>query len=313
MTVVGAPTRAPAVDNAGATLDRTPAQPPLLPTPSPDADPSAGMALLYKLMSERRDGDLTRGEAQVAVDKRQKEADLAASAQALANQQDAKDSAERWGVFSKVASVVVTVVSAVAACFTCGAASGLLVASVCLSAAAFAEQQFHVVGTITNSDAASTGTSIGLGVLSAICSFGATAASSGAAVGAQAGATIAEAGAQAGQTTAQTSASVGMAVTGCTQATSKVIAGAAEVTEGVGQVVQGATQVGSAAWSYAASEDAIDGKQAEQHAQRLDRLIAWVIDGVKETSKSHERALQTLHGAIQTKDQTLVMTGSMRA
>lgn len=268
--------------------------PSLLANPAPDADPSAGLTMLYQLMSQRRASSLTSGEAQVQVHKHAKEADLAAKAQALVDQQDAKDSAERWGVFSKVASVVVTVVSAVAAVFTCGAASGLLVASVALSAMAFAEQQFHVVGTLTKSDAASTGTSIGFGVASAICSFGATAAASGAAVGAQAG------------------ASVGMAVTGCGQATSRVIAGAAQVTSGVGQVVQGATQVGSAAWSHAAAEVEIDGKMAEQHEAHMERLIAWVIDGVKETSKSQERALGTLQGAIQTNQQTLVIASSIR-
>ncbi len=290
MNPIGSTTRTHPADANRSVPGADTTSPALISPPSSNADPSAGMTLLYELMSRSRDTNLKLGETQVLAHKREKEADLAREAKAVADQEDAKETAATWGVFSKVASVVVTVISAVAACFTCGAASGLLVASVCLSAMAFAEQQFHVVGTLSGSETASTGTSIGLGVAAAICSLGASAVGTG----------------------AQAAASVGMVVTGCSSAASKAVVGGAQIAAGVAQVVQGATQIGSAAWNYASAEDAIDGKQAGQHAAKMDRLVGWLIDGIKETSKSHDRALQTLQGAINTNGQTLVMASSMR-
>ncbi len=300
--------------------------PSLLSSPCADADPSAGMAMLMKLMMQARERNLSQGQTEVQVNKHAKEAELAKQAAALKDQQDAADSAATWGVFGKIASVVALAVSAVAAVFTCGAGSALLVAAVALSAAAFAEQQFHIVGTLTHSDAASAGTSITLGVLSAICSFGASAiaigasgAANGAATGASVSAKAAQAGAQASvtaghaaETATQATASIGMNVFGCTAAASKAISVGSGVVNGGLQIVQGGLSAGSAAWNYASAEDAIDGKAAQQQAERIDRLIAWVIDGVKEASKSTERATQSLQGAMQTKNQTLVMASSLR-
>ena len=73
--------------------------------------------------------------------------------------------------------------------------------------------------------------------------------------------------------------------------------------------------VGSTAASFY-SADAVDaqanGKATKQQMARLDRLMQWVIDGVKETDGSHKRAMETLQGAMQTQGQTLVIASSMR-
>jgi hypothetical protein len=291
----------------------------LLPPPSTTALAADAMSTLYLLMSKQRDRDMVSGQAQVALEHRQAMNDLAAQSKALKDQVDAENTAATWGVFAKVAAVIVTVVSAVASVFTCGAASGLLVASAFLSAAAFTESEVHVVGKLSGSDAASTGTSIGLGVASAICSFGATAAGSGAGVAAQAGATVAQVAAtsvatsaQAAGTVAASATSVATTVTGCSIATSKLVAGAANIVSGAAQVAQGAADVGTAAWSYAGAEAATDAKQASVHEAKMNRLTDWILSAAKEADKSHERALSTLQGAMQTKGQTLVTASSVR-
>jgi hypothetical protein len=55
-----------------------------------------------------------------------------------------------------------------------------------------------------------------------------------------------------------------------------------------------------------------DMKGAKLAAERIQREVKRVLDGVSETQKSHERAKSSLQGAIETKGQTLQVVASMK-
>jgi len=72
----------------------------------------------------------------------------------------------------------------------------------------------------------------------------------------------------------------------------------------------GTSAMGSAFCEADATDRGADAKQAELAISRLQQLTEFVIDGVKESDDSHQRALQTLSGAMQTKAQTLVIASA---
>lgn len=320
---------------------------PLLPSPSPNATPADGMALLYQLMQQNRSASMDAGKTRVAQHKRDKEIQLAQQHKALQDQEDAADKAKTWGILGKVASVVAIAVSAVATVFTCGAGTVLMVASCALSAMAFAEGETHAIGKLTGNEDNSKWITLGLGISSAICSGGAGLASSTATVGAKAlevggesakvaseivGATdTGKEGSTAamvlgiGGAAAGGAASIGNAVSSGGAAvksgadTAKVLSSAARTGMTTAHVVNagvtvagGVATIVSSQYQAGSIEFAADGKQAQQRMAAIDRMLQWVIDGVKETDSSHKRATETLQGAMQTQGQTLVMASSMR-
>jgi hypothetical protein len=305
------------------------------------------MSLLYQLIQKNRDASIDVGKVRVEQHKRDKEVEIAQEQQSLREQEEAAHTAKTWGIVGKVASVVAIAVSAVATVFTCGAATGLMVASCALSVMAFAEGETHAIGKLTGNEDNSKWITLGLGISSAICSGGAGLASSTATVGAKAlevGGESAKVASEAvstadtgkdGSTAAMVlgisgaaaggAASIGNAVRGAgevaktgadtakeltstakaTMATAHVVGAAATVAGGVSNVVSSRYQADSI-------EFEADGKLAKQRMASIDRLIQWVVDGVKETDSSHKRAMDTLQGAMQTQGQTLVVASSMR-
>ena len=331
--------------NAGPTNAGAPT--PLLPSPSSDAAPGDGMALLYQLMQKNRNASMDAGKVRVGQHKADKEIQLAAQHKALEDKKDAEATAAKWGILGKVASVVAIAVSAVATVFTCGAGTALMVASCALSVMAFAEGETHAIGKLTGNEDNSKWITLGLGIASAICSGGAGLASSTATVGAKAlevGGESAKVASEIvgaadtgkdGNTAAMVlgiggaaaggAASIGNAVssagsvakTGADTAealtsTAKATMATAHVVGAAGTVAGGVSAIVSSEYQADSIEFEADGKQAKQRMASIDRLIQWVVDGVKETDSSHKRAMETLQGAIQTQGQTLVVASSMR-
>jgi hypothetical protein len=311
--------------------------PPLLPPPSSDAMPGDGMSMLYALMQKQREQNLDMGKHQVESRKQEKEIQMAAQAAAEQKAQEDAESAKKWGILGKIASVIAIAVSAVASVFSCGAATGLLIAASVLSTMAFVEGETHALGKLTGNEENSKWFTLGLGISSAICSGGAGLAATTTTVATK----VLEVSAEASKITSEI---VGSTVEGPAGAYIAMGFGAAgAITGGIGSMtntakVAGETfskaaeiakytsagvQLGNAATSAASTvmvsqlqADGIDAqadaKVAKQQMQRLDRLIQWVIDGVKETDGSHKRAMDSIQGAIQTQGQTLVTASSMR-
>jgi hypothetical protein len=298
-------------------------------------------------MQKNRNASLDAGRVRVAQHQRDKEIQIAAQHKALADQADAAETAKTWGIVGKVASVVAIAVSAVATVFTCGAATGLMVASCALSAMAFVEGETHAIGKLTGNEDNSKWITLGLGISSAICSGGAGLASSTATVGAKAievGGESAKVASQIvgaadmgkdGNTAAMVlgiggavaggAASIGnaassagaVAKTGADTAkslssTARAAVTTAHVVGAAATVAGGVSAIVSSQYQADSIEFEADGKQAKQRMASIDRLIQWVVDGTKETNSSHKRAMETLQGAMQTQGQTLALASSMR-
>lgn len=307
--------------------------PSLLPKPSISVMPMDAMALMHKLLSQAKVNDLKAGEAQAKAAHDTREADHTALLASLQKQKDDQETAKTWGIVSKVASVVAIVVSAVLSVVTFGAASALLVAACALSIAAFAESETHVIGKATGNEENSKWISMGLGIASAICSCGAGFVASGATVASQVGTAVSTAARIAAPIVAEVDQgpegayiSAGLGIGGAiaggvgslstvgnaaSSATAAASAGATAV-EGGAEVAQGVGDIGQAAADHDAAIDEADATEAKAHVARMNRVIQWVVDGIKETDKSHQRAIQSLDGAIQARNQALVMASQTR-
>ncbi len=316
--------------------------------PEPQAIDTAGgdpMSMIYELMSKQRNNDMASGEAGVVNNRALEKAQMLKQADDLRKQEESKANAATWGIFAKIASVIAIAVSAVASAFTGGAATGLCVAACALSALAFAEGEAHILTDITHDPNVEKAFQVTVGILAAACSCGAGAANlvTGAAktviqeVGA--GAQIVGASCQIGQQALSLdndkgvqdfAMALGFAGAACSivgslgsigtgvskaagaaaSASKKVIQATAEVTSGVAEVGAGVAEVGSSEYQADATDRLADAKSAQLAIARLEQLTSLLIDGVKETDSSHERALQTLQGAMQTQAQTLVIASA---
>ncbi|CAN5677841.1 hypothetical protein BH09MYX1_BH09MYX1_61150 [soil metagenome] len=309
----------------------------LLPAPSADAMPGDAMSMLYQLMQKNRETSMDAGKQQVESRKQDKEIQIAAQAAALAQAEDDKASAEKWGILGKVASVIAIAVSTVASVCSCGAASGLLIAATVLSVMAFAEGELHALGKLTGNEENSKWFTLGLGVASAVCSGGAGIASTTATLATKvievAGQTAKVASEVVGASVTSKEGSavaMGLGIAGAVGGGAASMTGVAKSTEVVtkavvvAKVVAASVELGNAGLSATGSivvsqyeangiDAGANAKIAAQQMAKLDRLIEWVIDGVKETDGSHKRAMETLQGAMQTQGQTLVTASSMRA
>lgn len=72
---------------------------------------------------------------------------------------------------------------------------------------------------------------------------------------------------------------------------------------GAATIVTGAATARVAKFQGDAFDAEADAKAAEFRGDKMARLVEWLIDGIRETDKSHERAKETLGQAIQTLDQ----------
>ncbi len=313
-------------------------RPVLMPDPSPLAPlPTDGMSMLYALLSKQRATNMSSGEARVAQHAQMEKAEENQQLDALKKQQEAQDNAATWGIFGKVASVVAIAVSAVAAVLSCGAGSALCVAACAISVCAFAEGEAQVLTKLTGDPNAEKAFQITAGILSAVCSGGAgianlAAAGAKTAIGVLGSVgQIASASCQIGQESLSAvndkgfqDAAMAFGIAGSVCALTGSVGGvgnagksAAGAVKATADVVNGAVEVGNGVTTIVASQytaDATDrgadAKQAQLAIAHLQQLTQWVIDGVKDTDKSHERALRTLSGAIQTQAQTLVIASA---
>jgi len=301
------------------------------PTETSSGDP---MAMLYELISKQRNNDMTSGKANVDHNRQLEKAEQLKEQAAFKKQEDAQNSANTWGIFGKIASVVAIAASGVAAVCSCGAASGLCIGACILSTVAFAESETHVLTQLTGNPDVDKAFQIGCGIGAALCSGGAGIATLGSSV--LVGASeIVSSGCKVGQETlgavddkgcqdASMAFGIGGAAAGvvgslgsvgnvaaASSNTAKSIAKAtADVVEGAGEVGSGMASIGTSQYEADATDRGADAKQAQMAIDRLQTLTNWLVDGIQETDKSHERALSTLSGAMQTKAQTLVIASA---
>jgi hypothetical protein len=76
-------------------------------------------------------------------------------------------------------------------------------------------------------------------------------------------------------------------------------------------VVAGGAHIRNGDFAANAQQASADAEAARQRGERMEELTKWIVDELKDDDKSHERALQTLQGAMQTNDQTAVLAASV--
>jgi len=321
----------------GASTTVSSSAPPIMPDPSQGAMSSDPMAMIYELMSKQRNNDSTEAHANVEHNQQLEKAQQAEQAEAIKKQQEAEQQAASWGIFGKIASVIAIAVSAVASVCSCGAASALCAGACVLSAMAFAEGQAQILTKLTGNPDVDKAFQIGAGIAAAICSGGAGIANLGVSVaktvagafeiagsactiGKDALSTSNDKGCQdasmalgvAGSACALGGAAAGAAdgVGDVSDAAQKAIGAAADVTAGAAEVGSGVATIASSQYEADATDRGADAKQAELAIHRIQQLTQLVVDGLKESDGSHQRALQTLAGAMQTQAQTLVVASA---
>jgi hypothetical protein len=234
------------------------------------------MSALYTAISEQQQDQLCSGEAEVR-------ANTDAQQQALSNQRAALQRAEHdrpsgfWNDLEKVAldvaKVAAIVASVAATVATAGAGAPILVATaLALSIGGAVISETHCFGS------ASTWIGLGAELGGAVLGFGASFVATGvASAGAQ---LLAKAGGGA-----------------------LVVAGCADATAGGAQVVIGIKE-------HDVQLDDADATQAQNEADRAQRLTTWVLDQLQQNQKDTEGALQTLEGAWRTHDETQLAIAS---
>lgn len=179
-------------------------------------------------------------------------------------------------VVAIVVSVCVTIVT-----FGAGAASVVLVAALILSSAGAVESNTHVLEKMGVDPEVAMWTGVGCSIAGAICGG----------VGSLA------------NTPAELS-SVAQAAQG--------VGTAAEVGSAGASVVAAGAHVKNGYFAADNQDARADQTAAEHRTQQIERTIDMIIEGIKENAKSNERALQTLQGAMATKDQTLLVSAGGR-
>ncbi|HEY1955206.1 MAG TPA: hypothetical protein VGH28_06325 [Polyangiaceae bacterium] len=306
--------------------------------PEPQTPPSVGgdaMSMLYELLSKQRNNDMESGKAGIDHNRELQKAQQLKEQADFKKQEDAKASAAAWGIFGKIASAIAIAVSAVAAVCSCGAASALCVGACVLSAAAFADGETQCLSKLTGDPDASKWFDMGCGIGAALCTGGAGIAASGISVGAKVLEVAGSACKIAQQVISNSTndqgwqyAAMGLGAAGAIGDVSMCFGGAAKAastifgtatktvkavagaTDAVMAAGEGVATIGSSQFEADAIDDGADAKQASMQLAHLQQLVDWAVDGIKDTDKSHERALQTLSGAMQTQAQTLVIASA---
>jgi hypothetical protein len=320
----------------------TVSMPSLMPEPQSMSDVGGDpMSMIYALMSKQRNNDMASGTASVEHNRELSKANQLKEEADLKKQEDAEQNAKAWGLFGKIASVIAIAVSAVASVCSCGAASGLCAAACVLSTLAFAEGEAHVLTQMTGNPDVDKAFQIGCGIGAVLCSGGAgvlnlaTATAQTASAIMSSSAQIASASCGIAQQSlglvndkgfqqaamafgiagsvcalAGSGAGIGGAATEGADAVSTAIKATTDVVKGASEVGEGVATIMSSQYEADATDRAADAKQAQFAMAHLQQLASWLIDGLKDTDKSHERALRTLSGAIETKAQTLVIASA---
>jgi hypothetical protein len=310
--------------------------PSVMPAPSATNDLGGDpTTMIYALISKQRNNSMAAGEKRIEHNHQLEHAEQLKEDAAFKKQQDDKANAEVWGIFGKIASCVAIAVSAVAAVCSCGAASALCVGACCLSALAFADGETQCLSKLTGDPNASKWFDMGCGIGAALCTGGAGIAASGVSVGAKVLEVAGSACKIAQQVIANSTTDQGwqyaamglgaagaigdvsMCFGGAAKATSsifgaatKTVKAAAGVTEAVAAGAEGVGTIVTSEYQASAIDHEADAKTASMEIAHLQQLTSWLVDGIKDTDKSHERALRTLSGAIQTQAQTLVIASA---
>jgi hypothetical protein len=256
-----------------------------LPAPSPDALDGIddAMSLLHKMTAKRGELAMKAGKVEIDSHKAVRTDALKREADALKKQREAEEEASHashgfWASVAKVAGPVAQVAaivgSSVLAVATFGAASPLAAAVIILSVGGAVVQQTHCFGDSSNLIG---GLSMAAG---SIVTLGGSALVNGAAQ------------------------SVSLSV-------------AERVTTGGALVASGTSAAATAVVMYEtknAQADALDAHtDAVKERHRIDReerLVQDVILTLKDVHKSNDHALESLQGAMQIRNQTLVMAAS---
>jgi hypothetical protein len=284
------------------------------------------MAMIYTCISKQSSADVKTGEDRVDVERAQRDLALKAEQAAMDREEQAEGSHSK-GLFATVGGLLhdvtrdvatahfaalardttsdvkaawnspnfwrdveagaritgeVAAVVGSAALTVCtfggGAASAVLVGSLILSTAGTVESNCHVLEALgVNANVASW---IGIG-----------ASVGGAALGGVGGLMSAP-------------GKVGLVVQAVSVA-SQGASGGAQIVAGVAHIKNGNFQ--------ADAEDAeADATAADDRMQSIQRVMGMVLDGIKDVTDSHQRALSSLAGAMQTNDQTMVIAASGR-
>lgn len=105
---------------------------------------------------------------------------------------------------------------------------------------------------------------------------------------------------------------IGFANTSDAQKIINALRGASMMLQGAGVAVEGAAHIRVTSFQGDAESAATDAKAASQQMDRLGRLIKFVLTEAKDVQKSHERALASVRGAMETNDQTLLVAAGVR-
>jgi hypothetical protein len=256
----------------------------LLPTPNGDAQTDA-MSWMYLLTSKQQSLDVSRGRENInQVQEERAEAykkEIEAIKQAI-------EAASHHSFWDSVASVALTVgkVAAVVGSIAVAVGTGgagvvgvIAVAGAVLSSAGFAQGELHVLEKLGVDEGAATWIGIGLSVSGAACTGGAFLAT----------------GAGDVSEVAVTAEKISSATTGA----ATMAGGAAKIEAGQSEAEQ---------------QDALAdlaGAQADQ--ARMQRLIFMMLDDLKASDESDDKAKRALRGAMEAKGETLALTTTVRA
>jgi len=256
----------------------------LLPPPIGDSQSDA-MSWMYLLTSKQQALDVNNGRADI---NRAQEQRAEAYKKELEAIQQAIEAASHHSFWDSVASVALTVAKVAAVVGSIAVAVGtggvgvvgvIAVAGAVLSTAGFAQGELHVLEKLGVDEGAATWIGIGLSVGGAACTGGAAIASGGSEV-------------------SETVATV-KKVTAATTAAATAAGGAAKIEAG----------------QYEGDhQDALaDLAQAQADMARLQRMIVMMLDDLKASDESDNKAKNALRGAMNTKGETLVLTTTGRA
>jgi len=276
------PVSSPHMDSAQRSSRAEPSQPNLLLAPNDNIDPDEALAGFLVLEAMSHGVGLEAAIKDVNLLRQQKQAEWDKQKAALMQAMKAKEHSSFWGKLGKicgnVGKIAAVVASVAVAVGTGGAGAPLVlaVAGVCLSTAALAQGEFHILQKLGVSDKLAGYIEIGTAVASVACSFGAAAFKGTEAVSAF-------------QKIMSTGGKV-VAIGGA------VATGAA----GVAVIEKGMADGAAEDWNANAERAKLD----ESH---FEQLLIWVLDELANNEKEHRKTVNGFKDAIETRNATLAI------
>jgi len=254
----------------------------LLPPPNGTIDPDDALAGFLILETMSRGVALETAIKNVNELRKQKHAEWEKQKAALMEAMKAKENSSFWSKVGKICGTIgkiAAVVASVAVAFATGGAGAplvLAVAGVCLSTAALAQGELHVLQKLGMSDKVAGYVEFGMAVASVACSFGASALK-----GAEAVTTF-----QKIMNTTARVAAIGSAGAG--------------VAMGVATIEKGKSDGDAEDW-YA------EAAKARLEESRFEQLLLWVLGQLEDNEKEHRKTVDGVKDAIETRDKTLTI------